>query len=159
MRYELSALRMVRDQADVAEQAARRCITKIVSSTWVDVVVDANGLPAWLGLTPGEAHDNQLCSVLLAGLPPQTIVLARSGPLMPTGSGSSSGSEGAWANIPPKKNRIEPHQLQPRSLPLTSWSSRFFNKIKQCRRIATRYDKAAANYLAFIRLASIRLPG
>jgi transposase len=24
---------------------------------------------------------------------------------------------------------------------------RFFNKIKQCRRIATRYDKLAANYL------------
>ena len=34
---------------------------------------------------------------------------------------------------------------------------RFFNKIKQCRRIATRYDKLAANYLAFIKLASISL--
>jgi len=34
---------------------------------------------------------------------------------------------------------------------------RFFNKIKQCRQIATRYDKLAANYLAFIQLASIRL--
>jgi hypothetical protein len=30
-------------------------------------------------------------------------------------------------------------------------------KIKQCRRVATRYDKLAANYLAFIQLASIRL--
>src|ERR1700720_4790019 len=34
---------------------------------------------------------------------------------------------------------------------------RFFNRIKQCRRIATRYDKLAANYLAFVQLASIRL--
>ena len=34
---------------------------------------------------------------------------------------------------------------------------RFFNKIKQCRRVATRYDRLAANYLAFIKLASIRL--
>jgi len=34
---------------------------------------------------------------------------------------------------------------------------RFFNKIKQCRRVATRYDKLAANYLAFIKLASIRV--
>ena len=34
---------------------------------------------------------------------------------------------------------------------------RFFNKIKQCRRIATRYDKRAANYLAFIKLAAIRI--
>jgi transposase len=33
---------------------------------------------------------------------------------------------------------------------------RFFNKIQQCRRVATRYD-LAANYLAFIKLASIRI--
>ena len=30
----------------------------------------------------------------------------------------------------------------------------FFNKIKHCRRVATRYDKLAANYLAFVQLAS-----
>jgi transposase len=30
-------------------------------------------------------------------------------------------------------------------------------KIKQCGPIATRYDKRAADYLAFIKLASIRL--
>ena len=34
---------------------------------------------------------------------------------------------------------------------------RFCNRIKQCRRVATRYDKLAANYLAFVQLASIRL--
>jgi transposase len=34
---------------------------------------------------------------------------------------------------------------------------RFFNKIKQCRRIATRYDKLAVNYLAFIKPATIRV--
>ena len=34
---------------------------------------------------------------------------------------------------------------------------RFFNKIKPCRRVATRYDKLAANYLAFVKLASIRI--
>jgi transposase len=34
---------------------------------------------------------------------------------------------------------------------------RFFNKIKQCRRVATRYDKLAANYLAFIKLTSTRI--
>ena len=40
---------------------------------------------------------------------------------------------------------------------LATLVERFFNKIKQCRRVATRYDKPAANYLAFIQLASIRL--
>ena len=32
---------------------------------------------------------------------------------------------------------------------------RFFNKIKQCRRSAARYDEFAANYFAFIKLASL----
>jgi transposase len=45
-----------------------------------------------------------------------------------------------------------PHLYRARNL-----VERFFNKIKQCRRIATRYDKLAANYLAFVQLASIRL--
>ncbi len=35
--------------------------------------------------------------------------------------------------------------------------SRLKSGTKQCRRIATRYDKLSANYLAFIQLASIRL--
>ena len=30
------------------------------------------------------------------------------------------------------------------------------NKIKQCRRVATRYDKLEENYLAFVQLALIR---
>jgi transposase len=34
---------------------------------------------------------------------------------------------------------------------------RFFNKIKQCWRVAPRYDKLAAIYLAFNKLTSIRI--
>jgi transposase len=34
--------------------------------------------------------------------------------------------------------------------PLERRLGRFFNKLKQCRRVATRYDKLAANYLAFV---------
>jgi transposase len=37
------------------------------------------------------------------------------------------------------------------------WSNGSSTRIKQCRRMATRYDELAANYLAFIQLASIRL--
>ena len=64
---------------------------------------------------------------------------------------------GASVNIPPRRNRTEPicfsrHLYRARNL-----VERFFNKIKQCRRAATRYDKLAANYLAFIQVASIRL--
>jgi len=34
---------------------------------------------------------------------------------------------------------------------------RFFNKIKQCRRIAASQDKLATDYLAFLKLAAIRI--
>ena len=33
----------------------------------------------------------------------------------------------------------------------------FFNKLKQFRRIATRYEKLAANHLAMIKIANIRI--
>jgi IS5 family transposase len=45
----------------------------------IHAVADAHGLPVHLALTPGEAHDNRLCSVLLGALHPKTIVLADCG--------------------------------------------------------------------------------
>jgi len=64
---------------------------------------------------------------------------------------------GVWANIPPRCNRNEPIHFSPYLYRARNLVERFFNRIKQCRRVATRYDKLAANYLAFIQLASIRL--
>jgi hypothetical protein len=61
------------------------------------------------------------------------------------------------ANIPPKSNRTEALSFSPYLHRARNLVERFFNKIKHCRRVATRYDKLAANYLAFIQLASIRL--
>jgi len=34
---------------------------------------------------------------------------------------------------------------------------RFFSRIKQCRRIATRYDKLAETFMGFVKLACIML--
>ena len=45
----------------------------------IHAVVDTNGLPVHLALTPGEAHDNRLCSALLSALLPQTMLLADRG--------------------------------------------------------------------------------
>jgi transposase len=64
--------------------------------------------------------------------------------------------KGVLANIPPRCNRDEPICFSPYLYRARNLVERFFNKIKQCRRIATRYDKLAANSLAFIQLASIR---
>jgi transposase len=65
--------------------------------------------------------------------------------------------QGAWANFPPKRNRKDPICFSPYLYSARNLIERFFNKIKQCRRVAIRYDKPAANYLAFIKLASIRI--
>jgi transposase len=47
--------------------------------------------------------------------------------------------------------------LQSVPLPGSQFGRAVLNKIRHCRRVATRYDKLAANYLAFVQLASVRL--
>ena len=125
-------------------------------TTKIHAVVDTNGLPVQLGLTPGEAHDNRLCSVLLNELSPRTMLLADRG-YDADWIRALASEQGAWANIPPKRNRKETICFSPYLYRARNLVERFFNKIKQCRRIATRYDRLAANYLAFIKLASIRI--
>src|SRR3982074_278332 len=75
-------------------------------------VVDANGLPVRLGLSLGEAHDNRLCPILLAGLLPKTTVLADRG-YDADWIRALVNEQGAWANIPPKRNRRDPICFSP----------------------------------------------
>ena len=58
---------------------------------------------------------------------------------------------------PAETNRKDPICFSPYLYRARNLVERFFNKMKQWRRIATRYDKLAANYLAFIKLAAIRI--
>jgi transposase len=125
-------------------------------STKIHAVVDGKGLPVRIGLTSGEAHDNRLCAALLSGLRPQALLLADRG-YDADWIRAFVAQQGAWANIPPKRNRKEPICFSPHLYRARNLVERFFNKIKQCRRVATRYDKLAANYLAFVKLAAIRL--
>ena len=125
-------------------------------TTKIHAVVDTNGLPVQLGLTPGEADDDRLCSILLSELSPRTILLADRG-YDANWIRALASEQGAWANIPPNRNRKEPVCFSPYLYRARNLVERFFNKIKQCRRIATRYDMLAANCLVFIKLASIRI--
>ncbi len=75
---------------------------------------------------------------------------------MPTGSGRSSISRALGPTYPRSKTARTPSASVLISA-ARNLVERFFNKIKQCRRVATRYDKLAANYLALIKLASIRI--
>jgi transposase len=45
----------------------------------IHAVVDTNGLPVWLALTAGEAHDNRLAGKLLSRLKSGTMLLADRG--------------------------------------------------------------------------------
>lgn len=62
-------------------------------------------------------------------------------------------ASGAEAIIPPRSNRniqrkVDWHRYKARNL-----VERFFNRLKQFRRIATRYDKLASRFNAFLHLA------
>lgn len=70
---------------------------------------------------------------------------------------SLAAEKGAWANIPSRCNRNELICFSSYLYRVRNLVERFFNRIKHCRRVATRYDKLAANYLAFFQLASICL--
>src|SRR5438270_7335713 len=73
--------------------------------------------------------------------------------MTPTGSGSLFASREHGRTF----RRKDPICFSPYLYRARNLVERFFNKIKQCRRVATRYDKLAANYLAFVKLASIRI--
>ncbi len=122
----------------------------------IHALVDTNGLPVRLALSAGEAHDNRLAGKLLSRIQPGSMLLADRG-YDADWIRELAMKKGAWANIPPKSNRTSPICFSPYLYRARNRVERFFNSIKQCRRIATRYDKLAANYLAFVQLASIRL--
>jgi len=118
--------------------------------------VDANGLPMQLGLTPArltkigsartywrDCSRNQCCWQIAS--------------MTQTGSERSSISrlcEPLFRRSASERANLL--QLLPVSR-AHNLVERFFNMIKQYRRIATRYDKLAANYLAFVKLAAIRI--
>ena len=120
------------------------------------IMIGKNGLPVRLALTPGEAHDNRLAGKLLSRLKSGSMLLADRG-YDADWIRELAMKKGLSPGIP-QKQLNDPDSAEPPYLYRTrNRIERFFNRIKQCRRVATRYDKLAANYLAFVQLASIRL--
>ena len=65
-------------------------------------------------------------------------------------------AKGAEVVIPSLKNRAEP-QLRSGAYKDRNLAERFWSKSKQYRRVATRYEKTARNFLAFVHVASIMI--
>ena len=65
--------------------------------------------------------------------------------------------QGGEPVIPPRRHRKFQHSYDRISYKNRWGIEGFFAKLKQWRRIATRYDKLAVNFLGFIKIASIML--
>ena len=125
-------------------------------TTKIHALVDANGLPVRLKLSPGQAHDARSGLSLLGDLKAGQILLADRA-YDNHYIRQAAHARGAWPNIKPLRNRAM-------ALPFSAFLykernrvERFFNKLKHFRAVATRFEKSAANYLNLVKLASIKL--
>ena len=66
-------------------------------------------------------------------------------------------ARGAWANIKPMPNRKNVPAFSAFLYRRRNLVERFFNKLKHFRAVATRYETHAANYLALVKLAAVRI--
>jgi transposase len=119
-------------------------------------VVDERGLPVRLALTPGQASDKATAPALLDGLPGASVVIADRGydwqHLI-----ELVRQRGGQAHIPTQRDRKIQRSVDRDIYRKRNLVERFFCKLKHFRRVATRYDKLARNFLAAVALASVRL--
>jgi transposase len=125
-------------------------------TTKIHALVDAMGLPIALKLTEGQAHDGRSAEDMFDTVQAGNILLADRA-YDSDALRERLSERGAWTNI-----RAMPHRLKPPAF--SAWLykqrnavERFFNKLKQFRAVATRYDKRDDNYLASVKLASLRI--
>jgi len=124
-------------------------------TTKIHAVVDALGNPVALTLTPGQAADITQAEPLLDEVGPEAVIADKgydSDALVETLE-----ERGITPVIPPKANRKEPRETDFALYCERNLIERFFNKLKQYRGIATRYDKLANTFLAGVMLVCVLL--
>ena len=121
-------------------------------TTKLHAAVGEHGQPLRLLVTPGQRGDAPQAEVLLAGL--------RANHVLGDAAYDSDAIRGrvraikARACIKPNPTRTRKKRYDRQRYTHRNVIERFFRRIKQCRRVATRYEKKAANFLGFIRLAA-----
>jgi transposase len=121
-------------------------------TTKIHTLADAQGRPVRFILTAGQAHDVTTVPELLNGLTAEGVIADRA---YDTNAVRSLIAEcGAEAVIPSTRSRTVaiPHDAV--AYKLRNRIERFFNKLKNFRRIATRYDRRAIYFLSALYLAS-----
>ena len=66
-------------------------------------------------------------------------------------------NRGRQPEIPTKRNRRIQHSVEQPLCALRNRIERCISRLKNCRRVATRYDHTATSFLGFVQLAAIRL--
>ncbi|QZO01166.1 IS5 family transposase [Chenggangzhangella methanolivorans] len=125
-------------------------------TTKIHALVDAEGRPIRIELTAGQAGDAPVAATLLADIRPGAAVVADKA-YDTDGVRAFVQDRGAWPNIPPRSIRKATFSFSRWVYRQRNLVERFFNRIKQMRGIATRYDRRADNFLAAIKLVAARL--
>jgi transposase len=121
-------------------------------STKVHVACDGLGMPVKIILTPGQDHDVTQAPALIAG--------SNAAKFMGDKGYDSDAliaeieAKGAEAVIPPRGNRLEERSYDKEEYKNRNVIERFINVLKQCRRVATRYEKTARNFLGIVAFAA-----
>jgi transposase len=66
-------------------------------------------------------------------------------------------TRGASPEIPTKRNRKLQYTVNRAVYAMRNRIERFFNRLKESRRVATRYDHTAESFLGFPKLAAIKI--
>ena len=119
-------------------------------------MVDANGLPVtfrWARAKPMTGIAHLICSTA-SSLVRSCWLTAL---MMQTSCALPSRRKGLGPISPPCPSAGTNRLSVRSSTNIETLVERFFRKLKNARRLATRYDKIADNYLGFIHLLAIRL--
>jgi transposase len=125
-------------------------------TTKIHALVDACGLPIVLKITEGQAHDGRSAEDMIDTVERGDVLLADRA-YDSNALRQALAARGATANVKPMPNRVVAPRFNRRLYRKRNLVERFFNKIKHYRAVATRYDKRDDNFLASIKLASIRI--
>jgi transposase len=125
-------------------------------TTKIHALVDAMGLPILLKLSEGQAHDGRSAQDMYQSLEAGNVLLADAA-YDSNRLHQTMKDRGATANVKSMPNRLKPPSFDKELYKQRNQVERFFNKLKHFRAIATRYDKRDDNYLASIKLASLRI--
>ena len=125
------------------------------SRTKIHIAVDALGNPVEFILTAGQEADVTQAEPLIAGHDAGAVI-ADKGYDSDRGGATDRG-QGGEAVIPPKKNRKVPRDYDEHLYKERKKVERFIHLLKQYRRVATRYEKTARNFLGFVHVASIMI--